>query len=71
MFDDLVLLAFYSVALISAFCVIETIVILINEWLESRLIYGNAKVGSLLKPRAKKCKFTTTMRNILAKLGFN
>ena len=71
MFDDLALLAFYSVALISAFCVMETIVVLVMEWLESRLKYGNAKVGDMLKPRAKKCKFTTTMRVVIAKFGFN
>jgi len=71
MFDNLVILSMYVIALISAFCVMETIVFLIVEWQESRLMYGNAKVGDILKSRAKKCNFTTTMRNILAKLRFN
>jgi len=53
MFDNLVILAFYVIALISAFCVMETIVVLVNEWIESRLQYGNAKVGHILKPRNK------------------
>ena len=44
---------------------------LIMKSSEENLMYGNAKVGDILKPRAKKCNFTTTMRNILAKLGFN
>ncbi len=71
MFDNLVILSMYAIALIAAFCVMEAIVILANEWLESRLMYGNAKVGDVLKPRAEKFNFTTTMRNILSKLRFN
>ncbi len=71
MFDNLVVLSMYVIALISLLGIAEVIATLIYEWLESRLMYGNAKVGDVLKPRAKKCNFTTTMRNILAKLGFN
>jgi hypothetical protein len=51
--DNLAILAVYVIALIAAFCVAETIVILVNEWLESRLQYGSAKVGHILKPRNK------------------
>jgi len=69
--DNLAILAVYVIALISAFCVMETIVVLVMEWLESRLKYGNAKVGHILKPNDKKCKFNVIVRNILAKLRFN
>lgn len=55
--DNLAILAVYVIALIAAFCVMETIVILVNEWIESRLQYGNAKVGHVLKPRNKLAKF--------------
>lgn len=51
--DNLAILMVYVIALISAFCVMETIVILVNEWIESRLQYGNAKVGHVLNPRNK------------------
>lgn len=71
MFDNLVILSMYVIALISLLGISEVIATLIYEWLESRLMYGNAKVGDILKPRAKKCNFTTTMRNYLAKLRFN
>lgn len=71
MFDNLVILSMYVIALISLLGISEVIATLIYEWLESRLMYGNAKVGDILKPRAKKCNFTTTMRNILEKLRFN
>lgn len=71
MFDHLVILAFYVIALIAAFLTAETIAVLAYEFYQSRLKYGNAKVGHILKPNDKKCKFTTTMRNMLAKLGFN
>lgn len=70
-FDHLVILSMYVIALVAAFCVAETIVVLVMELYESRLKYGNAKVGHVLKPSAKKCKFTTTMRASLAKLRFN
>lgn len=56
MFDNLVILSFYVIALISAFCVIETIAMLIYEFYSERLQYGNAKVGHILKPRACKAK---------------
>lgn len=69
--DNLAILMVYVIALISAFCVIETIVVLVVEWLESRLKYSNAKVGDVLKPRAKKCKFNVILRAALAKLRFN
>jgi len=69
--DNLAILMVYVIALIAAFCVMETIAVLVMEWIESRLKYSNAKVGDVLKPNDKKCKFTTTMRNILAKLRFN
>ena len=71
MFDNLVVLSFYAIALLSAFFVAETAAVLIYEFYESRLKYGNAKVGHILKPNDKKCKLTTAMRNILAKLRFN
>ena len=51
--DNLAILMVYVIALISAFCVMETIVVLVNEWIVSRLQYGNAKVGHVLKPRNK------------------
>ena len=69
--DNLAILMVYVIAIISAFCVMETIVVLVMERLESRLKYSNAKVGDVLKPSAKKCKFNVIVRNILAKLGFN
>jgi len=71
MLDNLALLSIYIIVIASALAAMEVIATLIYEWLESRLMYGNTKVGDILKPRAKKCNFTTTMRNILAKLGFN
>ena len=71
MFDNLVILSMYVIAFIALLGIAEVIATLIYEWLESRLKYSNAKVGAVLKPSAKKCKFTTTMRNYLAKLGFN
>lgn len=69
--DNLAILMVYVIALISAFCVIETIVVLVVEWLESRLKYSNAKVGDVLKPNDKKCKFNVILRAALAKLRFN
>ena len=71
MFDNLVILSMYVIALVAAFCVAETIVVLVIEFYESRLQYGNAKVGQVLKPNDKKCKFNIKVRNILAKLRFN
>jgi len=71
MFDNLVILSMYIIALIAAFCVAETIVVLVMEFYESRLQYGNAKVGHVLKPSAKKCKFNVIVRAALAKLRFN
>lgn len=53
MFDNLVILSFYVIALIAAFCVVETITVLIYEFYSERLQYGNAKVGHVLKPRNK------------------
>lgn len=71
MFDNLVILSMYVIAFIALLGIAEVIATLIYEWLESRLMYGNAKVGDILRSRAKKCNFTTAMRNTLAKLGFN
>ena len=71
MFDNLVILSMYVIALVAAFCVAETIVVLVIEFYESRLQYGNAKVGHVLKPNDKKCKFNVIVSNILAKLRFN
>jgi len=69
--DNLAILAVYVIALISAFCVAETIAVLVMEWLDSRLKYSNAKVGAVLKPNDKKCKFNVFVRAALAKLRFN
>jgi hypothetical protein len=71
MFDNLVILSFYAISLVAAFCIAETAAVLIYEFYESRLKYGNAKVGHILKPNDKKCKFNVIVRNILAKLRFN
>ncbi len=71
MFDNLVILSFYVIALIALFITVETIAVLAYEFYESRLKYGNAKVGHILKPNDKKCKFNVIVRNILAKLRFN
>lgn len=71
MFDNLVILAFYIIVLASAFAAMEVIATLIYEWQESRLQYGNVKVGHVLKPSAKKCKFNVIVRAALAKLRFN
>ena len=69
--DNLAILMVYVIALIAAFCVMETIAVLVMEWLDSRLKYSNAKVGAVLKPNDKKCKFNVILRNYLAKLRFN
>lgn len=69
--DNLAILAVYVIALIAAFCVMETIAVLVMEWLDSRLKYSNAKVGAVLKPNDKKCKFNVILRAALAKLRFN
>lgn len=53
MFDNLVILSMYVIALISLLGISEVIATLIYEWLESRLMYGNAKVGDILKPKVK------------------
>ena len=71
MFDNLVILSFYVIALMAAFCIAETAAVLIYEFYEPRLKYGNAKVGHILKPNDKKCKFSVIVRNMLAKLRFN
>ncbi len=71
MLDNIALLCIYIIVIASALAAMKVIANLIYEWLESRLMYGNAKVGDILKPNDKKCNFTTTMRNMLAKLGFN
>lgn len=71
MFDNLVILSMYVIALVAAFCVAETIVVLVIEFYESRSQYGNAKVGHGLKPNDKKCKFNVIVRAALAKLRFN
>ena len=70
MFDNLVILSFYAISMVAAFCIAETAV-LIYEFYESMLKYGNAKVSHILKPNDKKCKFNVFVRNILAKLRFN
>jgi len=71
MLENLALLSIYIIVIASAFAAMEVIATLIYEWLESRLKYSNAKVGAVLKPSAKKCKFNVIVRNILAKLRFN
>ncbi len=58
MFDNLVILSMYVIAFISLLCIAGVIAELIMEWQEGTL-------------KVKFCNFTTTMRNILAKLGFN
>lgn len=69
--DNLTILSVYVIGFIALLGAADVIANMIYEWLESRLMYGNAKVGDALKPIEKKCKFSTAMRNILAKLGFN
>lgn len=73
MFDNLVILSVYVIALVAAFCVMETIVVLVMEIYESRLKYGNAKVGHILAPRniVKKSKLNSIIRNMLQILRFN
>jgi hypothetical protein len=71
MFDNIVILSFYVIALIAAFLTAETIAVLVYESYESKLKYGSAKAGQVLKPNDKKCKFNVIVRNILAKLRFN
>jgi len=74
MFDDLVILSWYAIAILSMLCTGAVIGDLIMERQDERAkvcFYGIVRAGVALKPRAKKCNFTTTMRNILAKLGFN
>ena len=74
MFDNLVILAFYVISLLSFLCTGAAIGDLVMEWQDeaaNRCKYGFVLAGSCLSPNEKKCKFTTTMRNILAKLGFN
>jgi len=58
MFDNLVIPSFYVIAFLSVICTAAVIAQLIMEWKEGAL-------------QVKFCNFTTTMRNILAKLRFN
>jgi vacuolar-type H+-ATPase subunit E/Vma4 len=69
MTEDLFLLAVYTTVILAAFCIVGIIAELILNYQERNEI--SIVVGSCLKSRAKKCKLTTTMRNILAKLRFN
>ena len=71
MLDNLAILSIYIIVIASALAAMEVVATLIYEWIESRLKYGNAKVGAVLKPNDKKCKFNVIVRNILAKLRFN
>ena len=74
MLDNLALLSIYVIVILSMLCAGAVIGDLIMERQDERAkvcSYGIVKTGAYLKPRAKKCNFTTTMRNILAKLGFN
>ena len=74
MFDNLVILSFYVIAILSMLCAGAVIGDLVMNWQDdaaNRCNYGAVRAGACLKPREKKCKFTTTMRNILAKLRFN
>ena len=74
MFDNLIILSFYVIAILSMLCTGAVICDLIMERQDDRAkvcFYGLVRAGVSLKPRAKKCKLNTTMRNILAKLGIN
>ena len=74
MFDNLVILSFYVIAILSMLCTGAVIGDLIMERQDAavkRCEYGLVRVGAALKPSAEKCNFTTTMRNILSKLRFN
>ena len=63
------MLPFLSILCLGAF--IGDQVFSYQERVANHCRYGLVRVGAALKPNDKKCKFTTTMRNILAKLGFN
>jgi len=71
MLDNLALLSIYIIVIASAFAAMEVVANLVYEWIESRLKYSNAKVGAVLKPNDKKCKFNVILRAALAKLRFN
>lgn len=74
MFDNLVILSFYVIAILSMLCTGAVIGDLIMERQDAAVMrckYGLVRVGAALMSNAKKSKLTTTMRNILAKLGFN
>ena len=74
MFDNLIILSFYVIAILSMLCTGAVIGDLIMERQDAavkRCKYGLVRVGAALKPSAEKCNFATTMRNILEKLGFN
>lgn len=74
MFDNLVILAFYVIGLLSLLCTGAAIGDIAMEWQDNaanRCKYGLVRVGSCLRPNDKKCKLTTKVRNILAQLRFN
>jgi len=74
MFDNLVILSFYVIAILSMLCTGVVIGDLIMERQDAAVMrckYGLVRVGAALKPNDKKCKFNVIVRNILAKLRFN
>ena len=74
MFDNLALLAAYMLPILTLLCMGAFVGDKIMDWQDAaikRCAYGLVRVGAALKPKAKKCNFTITMRNILAKLRFN
>ena len=74
MFDNLVILSFYVIAILSMLCTGAVIGDFIMERQDAAVMrceYGLVRVGAALRSNAKKSKLTTTMRNILEKLGFN
>lgn len=74
MFDNLVILSFYVIAILSMLCTGAVIGDLIMERQDAAVMrckYGLVRVGAALKPNDKKCKFNVIVRNILAKLRFN
>ena len=74
MFDNLVILSWYVIAILSMLCTGAVIGDLIMERQDERArrcFYGHVNTGACLKPRAKKSKFNITTRNMLAKLRFN
>jgi len=72
--DNLAILAAYALPILSVLCLGAFIGDKVMDYQDAavkRCKYGLVRVGSALKPSAKKCKFNVIVRTALAKLRFN